>query len=204
MDLAALSTRAANDHLILLGGLHRAGRTLYLLGPAPDLWPHFTASPEYADGEPDPMDRWSRRVISAIAEVFGAAARFPFGGPPHEPFCNWAAATGRAWPSPVSLLAHSDLGLMFSVRGALDVPGLRPLPRPAERPCETCPRPCTTACPVGALSDTGYDVDRCKTHVTAPEGAECRARGCLVRRACPLSPAQPPPQASFHMEAFLR
>jgi len=46
------------------------------------LWPAFSRSPELADGAADPLDRWSRRTIDALAERFGASALYPFGGPP--------------------------------------------------------------------------------------------------------------------------
>ena len=68
---------------------------------------------------PDPVDRWSRRVIGRLACDLGAKALFPFGGPPYHPFYQWALRTGRAWESPVRLLVHDTQGLMVSFRGAL-------------------------------------------------------------------------------------
>ncbi len=101
---AALAPHA----LTVLGGflatpddaLPKGTRTLLLLGPQqPGFWPHVTASAEWQDGRPDPMDRWSRRVIGRIACDLGAKALFPFGGPPHRPFtpgrCARAASTPR-------------------------------------------------------------------------------------------------------------
>src|SRR5260221_10054776 len=49
-------------------------------------WGAFATAPEAADGLPDPLDRWSRRLLAALAEMHGAAALFPFGGPPYLPF----------------------------------------------------------------------------------------------------------------------
>ena len=57
-------------------------------------WSAFANSPEAGDGEPHPLDRWSRRVVADLAERFGARPLFPFGGPPHWPF-----QSGRARPS---------------------------------------------------------------------------------------------------------
>jgi hypothetical protein len=54
---------------------------------------------EFRDGRPDPIDRWSRRVIGHMACDLGAKALFPFGGPPWHPFIAWAkrrAAPGKA------------------------------------------------------------------------------------------------------------
>lgn len=179
--------------------------TLLLLSPRePEFWPVFTASPEYGDGAPDPLDRWSNRVITPLAERFGGQALFPFGGPPWHPFIGWALRSGRAWHAPVGLLVHQEAGLFISYRGAIALPDRHDLPRAAAvRPCETCAQPCRTACPVSAFEGDGYDVAACKGWLDRPEGAACRTGGCLVRRACPVGAgARDPAQSAFHMTAF--
>ncbi len=177
--------------------------TITLLGPdEPRFWPIFTQSSEYQDGVPDPMDRWSKRVISAIAKRVGAAPVFPFGGPPYAPFYTWAANTGRFWPSPIGFLVHDETGLFASFRGALRW-DRDARTSAAQKPCDTCAAPCKSACPVGAFDD-GYDVAACKAHVTSPAGGDCRTGGCLARRACPVGQGlRLPAQSAFHMEAFL-
>lgn len=208
MNWAGLEHRAAPYGLILMGALHEGGDTVALLGAGPDMWPCFTTSDEYADAGPDPLDRWSKRVVGALAVPFGAATVFPSDGPPYAPFIAWARATGRFWSSPTGMLVHDRAGLMISIRGALRVVGERPLP-PAEarNPCDTCAgQPCTTACPVGALSARApYDVPACKAHITAPQGTDCLTGGCLARRACPVSQTfdRDPAQSAFHMRAFV-
>ena len=63
-----------------------------LLGADGDrMWGIFSLSPEAVDGQPDPLDRWSRRVIEGLAARLNAVALFPFGGPPYQPFQRWAA-----------------------------------------------------------------------------------------------------------------
>ena len=70
--------------------------TLVLLGPdGPGFWTIFRASPEVGDGAPDPLDRWSERVIGALAARLGAAALFPFGGPPLAALHRLGAAQRR-------------------------------------------------------------------------------------------------------------
>ncbi len=209
--LSSIATKARGNHLAPLGALHLEpdevpGYTsLVLLGPAgPDFWPHVTAAPEFADGAPDPLDRWSLRVIGALASDLGARAVFPFDGPPWPSFTGWARRSGRAWSSPVGLLVHDTTGLMLSYRGALALPHRIDLPAPASRPCDTCDgQPCRTACPVSALSPYGYDVPACKTDLDRP-GNDCMARGCAVRRACPLSQGagRTEAQSAFHMGYF--
>lgn len=211
----SLSEQASARHLVIVGGfacnndpdLPRGTRTLLMLGPLkPGFWPHVTAQPEWLDGAPDPMDRWSRRVIGQWACDLGAKALFPFGGPPWHPFQSWAKRTGLAWESPVRLLVHADQGLMVSFRGALALKDVVDLPPPEPRPCDTCAKPCLTACPVGALTGAGYDLPACHGFLETPAGADCMTRGCAVRRACPLSQshARMPEQSAYHMRQFHR
>ncbi|MFD1913221.1 ferredoxin [Halodurantibacterium flavum] len=213
MDHDAIAALAASHHLAIMGGFHPAAGegpqgagTVLLLGPAePGFWPHVTAEPEFLDGAPDPLDRWSLRVIGALAGALDAQAAFPFGGPPFHPFFRWAIASGRAFPSPVQLLVHDAAGLFVSYRGALILRQRIALPDPpASSPCETCPRPCIAACPVGALTGQGYDLDRCHDWLSGPN--DCMTRGCAVRRACPLSQrhGRLEVQSAHHMSYFHR
>ena len=186
-------------------GFPSGTRTLLLLGPKePGFWAHLTAQPEW--GGPDPIDRWSRRVIGRVACDLGAKALFPFGGPPYQPFYSWALRTGRVWDSPVKLLVHGTQGLMVSFRGALALKEVIEVPAPAIRPCDTCPAPCLAACPAGALTGGGYDVPACHGHLDSPKGADCLNGGCLVRRACPAGYgyARMGVQSAYHMRQFHR
>jgi hypothetical protein len=210
-DLAMIDAAARDHHLAVFGALalhpgEVAGmQSLVLLGPQePGFWAHFTATPEYRDGARDPMNRWSGRVIGALAETLGGRALFPFGGPPWQPFTDWARRSGRAWPSPVGLLVHDVAGLMVSYRGALAFAHALDLPPAMPAPCETCAgQPCRSACPVGALDPGAYDVPACKADLDRP-GNDCRARGCAVRRACPVSRGygRTEAQSAFHMGYF--
>lgn len=212
MMLARLASFAAAEHLAPFGAVHlKPGevpgcQTLVLLGPSePGFWTHFTATAEYRDGAPNPMDRWSERVVLGMAKDLGATALFPFGGPPWQPFTGWARRSGRAWPSPVGLLVHDTAGLMVSYRGALAFAARFDLPETAAPPCDSCvDQPCRSACPVDALQPDAYDVPACKADLDRP-GNDCRARGCAVRRACPVSQryGRQEAQSAFHMGYFL-
>lgn len=211
-----IDTRLAPHRLCILGGFHPgpddtapAGcRTLLMIGPVePGYWAHVTAQPEFADGKPDPVDRWSRRIIGRLACDLGGKAIFPFGGPPYQPFITWAQRTGRTSASPVSLLVHDTAGLMVSFRGALALKSHIALPAPAaSAPCIVCAAPCQTACPVNALTAPGYDTDACHSHLRTKAGSDCLERGCRARRACPLSQSygRTDAQSAYHMAQFHR
>ena len=207
--LPALAEQAARNGLFVAGlaalcpedGVAPRFRSVALLSPnEPGFWPIFASSPEMTDGRPDPLDRWSKRVIGRIACGLRTKAVFPSDGPPWRPFTAWARRSGRAWPSPVGLLVHDTAGLWISYRGAIlledEVPETTSQP-----PCDACPtRPCLSACPVGALIASGYDVPRC--HAFLDKGPDC-LQGCRVRRACPVGQGRRLPQQSeFHMKAF--
>jgi hypothetical protein len=182
----------------------RGTGTLLLIGPDGErFWPAFAAAPELEDGVPDPLDRWSRRVVETVAARFDAVALFPFTGPPYQPFLQWAAKAEGSTPSPVRLPVSPSRGLWASYRAALALPERIDVPLvPAHDPCLGCPAPCLTACPVTALTAAGYDVEACVGHAGSAAGAECRD-GCLVRRACPAGAAPPLAQRRFHMAAFI-
>ena len=172
-------------------------------------WSAFAASPEASDGLADPLDRWSRRVIEALAGELGARALFPFGGPPFLPFQQWAQRAEAVHPSPIGILIHPRYGLWHSYRGALGLSEELAIAEPAtvRAPCDSCTgRWCLSACPVGAFSSAGYDVAACAGHLRSRAGADCMGLSCRARRACPVGAehAYGPEQANFIMRAFLR
>lgn len=209
-----LLIRAQAHHLDIFGAFHpepddlapEGTKTLVLLGPhEPGFWPMITATPEFRDGAPDPVDRWSHRTIHMLADEFGGTALFPFGGPPYQPFIRWAQRSGRAWASPVDILVHDRAGLMVSYRGALALPEPLEIPPLPDRPCDTCAeKPCLAACPPRALSDQGYDIPRCHAYLAGEGAGTCMQGGCLVRRTCPVSQTygRLPEQSAYHMGQF--
>ncbi len=185
--------------------------TLVLLGFTGSMqWEHFARAPESADGLPDPLDRWSHRVIGALAREFDAVDVYP-SAPPLAPlpFQRLALRSEPVHQSPIGLLIHERWGLWHAYRGALVLPRAVDLPRsaPSAHPCDGCrTQPCLSACPVRAFRPGSFDLHACVDHVQSDAGLECRERGCLARRACPVGSEfrYEEPQARFHMQAFLR
>ena len=221
-DYTAIAAALAGAGLTPRGGFHpladdgvpalsggRPTATLVLAGNAgPAMWRSFSEQRRAAD-EPNPLDRWTRRVLTPLAEAFGGHALFPFGGPPHLPFQRWAQRAEPVHPSPIGPLIHPDYGLWHAYRGALAFAEHFELPPADQRPspCETCAdKPCLSTCPVGALTPEGYDVAACATHIAGSAGADCMAQSCRARRACPMGREYTygAEQSRFHMDAFLR
>lgn len=199
-----LSRHLAPLGLMSMGIAPEGGGSVVLIGPDNRrFWPLFAESPEALDGAPHPLDRWSERVIGALADELGATAAFPFGGPPYAPFIRWAKETGTIWSSPIGPLVGAQAGLWISFRGALIFEHRLEQP-PATNPCPSCAQPCKTACPVDAFGGGAYDTVKCRAHLRSPEGTVCMTFGCQARAACPVGPAfsPMPDQARLHMTAF--
>ena len=145
------------DGVPLLPDGRRAERSVLAGSVGASVWPNFAR--ERRD-EPDPLDRWSARVLDAVAARFGANVLLPSAGPPYLPFQRWAARAGPVHASPLGLLIHPDHGLWHAYRGALTFAERFALPPRDARPnpCDACrARPCLGACPVSAFTTVGYD-----------------------------------------------
>jgi hypothetical protein len=189
------------------GAFHpSADETMVLLSPSEKFWDLFKSSSEYLGRMPNPIDRWSTRVINDLAIELGATPRFPFGGPPYMPFLDWAKQSGRAWSSPLGMLVHDTMGMMISYRGALVFEHVIELPpNPSQRPCDTCvDQPCLTACPVNAITQENYDVSACHQYLDTTDGQTCMTGACRIRVSCPVSVAVKRDAAHnlLHMRAF--
>jgi hypothetical protein len=215
IDLAEVNGLLQTHGLVVLGLAETSAQDqkayLALVGnTGSDMWSAFLESPEFAEGEPDPLDRWSRRIGSAIAATLGAEVVFPFDGPPYPPFLRWAQQTGLAFPSPLSMFIHKHHGLWHAYRFALQLQGIvtgHVTRQDATSPCLSCEtRPCLDACPVDAFSTDVYKVDDCVAYLREQADSICRKMGCKARRACPVAVENQylPDHAQFHMEAFVR
>lgn len=186
----------------------RPARALSLVGSTgPSLWGPLTSAPEYRDGVPHPMDRYTKRELTRLAAGHGRDVLFPFEGPPYYPFQQWALKCGGFSQSPLGVLAHETYGPWTGFRAAF-LSAERVIDKQSSGetgPCEGCrDRPCLTACPVSAISaETGYNVSACKDHLHKGREIACWS-GCLARHACPYGQDHKPhpENARFHMKSF--
>lgn len=174
-------------------------------GAAP--WPHFLRWQEKQSRIiANPLDTWSRDVIGAVAETFGARAVSP-SDKPYLPFQQWAMLAEGLKRSPLGILMHPRYGLWHAYRGALLFEQQLPI-EAAEAPihlCDSCvEKPCLKSCPVDAYSAQGFAYQSCLAHVRGANGGPCRTGGCLDRNACPYGTAYryPVEVQAFHMAAF--
>lgn len=219
MHFDQLSRRAADAGLAVRGaflpgpgefdGAFPPG-TVVLLGFTGGLqWNCFARAAEARDGLPHPLDRWSRRVIGSLAREFDAVDIYPSGIPAAPmPFQRLARRCEPVHASPIGLLVHARWGLWHAYRGALLLPARIELPPqvPSLSPCSSCAtKPCLSSCPVHAFRPGAFDLGACIEHVGSEQGRECRERGCLARRACPVGAEfrYGESQARFHMQAFI-
>jgi len=184
--------------------------TIVLLGFTSAMqWETYQSSAEARDEIADPLDRWSRRVIGTLARELGALDIYPNGSSPQLSFQQLAVRCEPVHRSPIGLLIHAEWGLWHAYRGALVLAERIELPiiSRSANPCDACgEKPCLSACPVDAFRAGAFDLKACVDHVRSGAGADCRARGCVARRACPVGVRHryAEQQAGFHMEAFLR
>ena len=189
---------------------HPARQLLMIGNAGSSFWPVFSRSPEYRDGQPDPLDRWSRQVGYELASELAGRAIFPFDGPPYPPFLSWAQKAGRVAPSRISMFVHAQFGLWHAYRFALAL--AEPLDSFEQgakfiSPCIDCEeKPCLEACPVQAFTGGSYQVDRCVDYLLADTESACRQLGCEARRACPVARefTYQADHARFHMDAFIK
>lgn len=182
-------------------------------------WPIFEAWWEKHPGIADPLDTWSKAVISPLAKAAGGEAVFP-SDRPWQPFQQWAMAAERLKPSPLGMLIHPDFGLWHGYRGAV-LFGEAAMADPAlaevrlaaldardakPHPCDSCTgKPCLSACPVEAFTLAGFAVSDCRSHLKDQAGQDgCMRSGCLARDACPVGRAHRYGEAQirFHMTAY--
>src|SRR5262245_30160609 len=121
VPLPELATALARHGLRLRGGFATdpgidrdllaevpGAKSLILIGNAgSELW-EVSGSDIAATEGPDPLDRWTQRVIEPIAQSLDGTALYPFGGPPYWPFQRWAERAEGLRASPLGIEIHPE------------------------------------------------------------------------------------------------
>jgi len=226
-SITVLNDALAGFGLVCFGGLvltenecasgqgQHCGKPALLVGNAgSDMWQQFSQSREYADGMPDPMNRWTKRILDRLADINSCDVFYPF-EEPYWPFQRIARKAAGISPSPLGILIHPEFGLWHAFRGLLvfdekhefsiEIKAMRVVSDTLNHPCNTCAdKPCLTACPVGAFTGERLDVAACFTHLDNDESPDCMSQGCRARCACPVAKDHEysPEQLAFHMKYY--
>jgi hypothetical protein len=240
MNINDIQARASCYGIVLRGGFSPADEdnvpsqhngepfgTLLMFGQlGSSIWASFAMSEEFADGKPDPLDRWSLRIGVTLAEEFSGLALFPFEGPPWHPFGKWAQKAEAIRPSPLGILLHPHYGLWHAYRFAIALPDTMSIPMdlgsnmlnramssvkttvdsPDTHACDCCvDRPCLNACPVNAFTEGNYNVIACCDYLNSNLDAPCHYLGCRARGSCPEGndKGYVKDHNQFHMRQFL-
>ncbi len=181
--------------------------TVLLIGNAgTPLWQSFLAQGDQTIRHP--LDTWLRPEIEHVAAAVGAQPVYPNDGPPFVPVQDWAMKAEPVYRSPIGILIHPEFGLWHVYRAALLFEHRIDLP-PRENgpsPCDSCAKkPCLSVCPADAFLPDRFDAPACAGHVESAAGENCRERGCLARRACPVGKdyLYVREQQAFHTAAML-
>ncbi len=176
-----------------------------------DTWRQFENSAEYLDGQADPMERWSARILDVVAVEHSAKLMLPF-EQPYPPFQTWAKRAGQLHQSELGILIHPQYGLWFGLRGVmfvdaqkLDIAGMAENDK--QDICASCAdKPCLEACPVSAFGNKTLQVDKCFTHLKSKNVPDCMKEGCAARAACPVGNEYQycSEQLLFHMRAYFK
>jgi hypothetical protein len=174
---------------------------------------HADAHPEWAQRD-HPLDDFTREVVEReIAGPLRARGRrftvvYPFvsdTGNLH--FMELGRIAGIGGPSLIGVLIHPKYGSWIALRAALLMEEL--LDEPGDGlgfdPCPQCiPKSCMPACPVGAVSERGWDVIKCVRH-RVEAAPDCSA-GCYSRIDCVIGPEHryPNDELRHHQERALR
>jgi hypothetical protein len=174
----------------------------------PTFFDRFDAGPEAVDGVPNPLDRYTERVVTGAARDLLAprgsahAVHFPFGVRPLIPFQRLGRAAGLGGPGPLGLQIHPTFGPWWAYRALIVLD--RPLPAapPTGDGCAGCDAPCVAACPAGAVARTGFDIVSCQARRLVAE--PCRL-SCVARITCVRGPEHRyrDEELAFHMRASM-
>ena len=182
-------------------------RTVVLIGNAGSaLWDSFTR--EVHNNGRHSLDHWLTPIITKAANKVDAEPIFPNQGPPFIPLAKWAMRAESVYRSPIGILIHSTFGLWHVYRAAFLFNDKVPVPNRSDdpNPCSSCvSQPCLRVCPADAFGSDRFNAYACSSFVESEWGENCRDRGCMARRACPIGRDYSyfPAQQKFHTAAML-
>jgi len=112
-------------------------------------------------------------------------------------FRKIALDAGMGWRSPTGILLSPEHGLWMGLRLAcFSKEKLSPTQLTGEPICHSCDKPCISSCPAGAITEAGWNYQKCSDYHR--QSNECH-QGCIARVVCPIGKEhQSPPLARFY------
>ena len=158
-----------------------------------NFWQHLSESDL---ASPNPIDTRSVQVITACLEECSPGSDYEIIYPGMSPLPlslslplqDLGRLSGWHHDSPLGLGIHPVYGLWFAYRSVVlsNTKFTPTVPLKGPSPCLSCKgKDCLAACPAGALSDTGFDVNKCVSH-RLTEQSDCASK-CIARNACPVA-----------------
>jgi epoxyqueuosine reductase len=194
--------------LVLHELLPGADGALIVGSGGPAFFDRFEQGPEAADEAPNPLDRYTERVVTRVVrdalQPLGSAhaVHFPFGMRPLVPFQRLGRAAGLGGPGPLGLQIHPTFGPWWAYRALIVLDRALPAAAAPGDGCAGCDAPCVAACPAAAVARGGFDIVACQARRLVAE--PCRL-SCAARIACVRGPAHRyrDQELAFHMRAAM-
>jgi len=174
-------------------------------------WDCFrSAHPGDLNVEANPLDHYTESIVEDLAETLRAedptaVAAYPFRHARQLlPFGGLTGSLRAFDVAPFGVLIDPEHGPWFAWRGAILTARELPERIPAgSAACASCPAPCVSACPAGAVDLSGFRWRDCVSHRLNAES--CRER-CLARESCPVGAHSRygPDETRYYYRASLR
>lgn len=164
--------------------------SLVLIGHSGNtMWQRLHKHKEGVRGQ-DPVDEFSISYTKMFIEKYLDGCEYIVLYPGELPIPLQQLGTIAGWHhrSPLGLGINSAYGPWFGYRAAMLVRAKLPVmvDRLGESPCEQCAdKPCISACPVNALSDSKFPNISICVDYRLQEQSPCELQ-CLARLACPV------------------
>jgi ferredoxin len=208
LPLAPAAFDVAAAPLALDALLPGAAGALIVGSGGPAFFDRFDGGPEATDNAPDPLDRYTERVIrravGAALDPGGSVhvVHFPFGVRPLIPFQRLGRGAGLGGPGPLGLQIHPTFGPWWAYRALIVLDRPLPAAAPPGDGCAGCDAPCVGACPAGAVARGGFDIVACQARRLVAE--PCRL-SCVARITCVRGPEHRyrDEELAFHMRASM-
>lgn len=206
----AFAPPAEATHRLAPADLYPGYRRAVLLGSGGGrFWERFHREEHDTSGERDPLDGYTERRVETLLAILReddpqAIAAYPFSHL-HQllPFLGLTQSLPFLQTAPFGVTLDPVHGPWFAWRAAILTAAAYPESVfPEAAPCVSCPAPCESACPAGAVHREGFSWRDCADYRLAE--APCRET-CLAREACPVGTASryPRDEIRYHYRGSL-